>query len=134
MPNDIKKLRRLMKAANVLKKNSMVRLRGANLNASQALKMAWWFEDFRTKLATGIYRFSYIKLDGSIREATGTLNPDLIPAENHPKNSGKTIPNYETFAYYDLDAAAWRSFRLDNFIGFIYEIDKEKSSKRENSR
>ena len=126
MPNDIKKLRRLMKAANHIRKNNPVILRGASATQSQALKYAWWFESFRTQLASGIYRFSYFKTDGSIREATGTLNFDLIPSDKLPKGSNEYQPNYETFPYFDLSRNAWRSFRLDNFIGFVEEV-KEKA-------
>ena len=134
MPNDIKKLRRLMSAANHLRKENPVILRGCPITTSQALKYAWWFESFRTKLSTGVWRFSYLKKDGSIREAVGTLCMDLIPEDKRPKgiNSealngtggalNRAEPAAGTFPYYDLDAAAWRSFRLDNFIGFVEEV------------
>ena len=124
MPNDIAKLRRLMRAANHLKKDNPVILRGASINASQALKYAWWFEDFRTKLQTGVFRFSYFKKDGSIRQAKGTLNVLLLPEDKLP-HSGldpDAVTPADTFAYYDLDAAGWRSFRIDNFIGFVEQI------------
>ena len=138
MPNDIRKLRRLMSAANHLRKENPVILRGCPITPSQALKYAWWFEDFRTKLNTGIWRFSYIKKDGSIREAVGTLCMDLIPEDKRPKgiNSealngtggalNRAEPAAGVFPYYDLyadlDAAAWRSFRLDLFIGFVEQV------------
>ena len=134
MPNDIRKLRRLMSAANHLRKENPVILRGCPITASQALKYAWWFEDFRKKLSTGVWRFSYLKTDGSIREAVGTLCMDLIPEDKRPKgiNSdalngtggalNRAEPAAGVFPYYDLDAAAWRSFRLDNFIGFVEEV------------
>ena len=123
MPNDLKKLRRLMKAANSLRTNSPALLRGADITQSQALKYAWWFEDFRDKLRNGIFRFSYFKKDGSIREAYGTLSPELIPTEHLPKGSENSDNvDYDTFAYYDLSAAGWRSFRLDNFIGFVEQV------------
>ena len=122
MPNDLKKLRRLMKAANSLRNNSPALLRGAEVTQSQALKYAWWFEDFRDKLRTGIFRFSYFKKDGSIREAYGTLNPDLIPTEHLPKEQEIKNQNFDIFNYYDLSAAGWRSFRLDNFIGFVEQV------------
>ena len=115
-----------MSAANHLRKQNPVILRGTPITPSQALKYAWWFEAFRKKLATGIWRFSYFKKDGSIRQARGTLCMDLIPEEHHPKSLSSAPDvrpeNYDTFPYYDLDAAAWRSFRLDNFIGFIEEV------------
>ena len=123
MPNDIKKLRRLMFAANHLRKNNPVVLRGQSITSSQALKYAWWFESFRAKLASGVYRFSYLKIDGTIREARGTLDLSRIPQDQLPKDTAVNhVPNYETVNYFDLDAASWRSFRLDNFIGFVEQI------------
>ena len=123
MPNDLKKLRRLMFAANHIRKNNPVILRGATATQSQALKYAWWFEAFRNKLATGVYRFSYMKRDGSIREAKGTLDFSRIPDAKWP--NAKTRVEREpvpVFPYYDLEKASWRSFRLDNFIGFVEQI------------
>ena len=134
MPNDIKKLRRLMFAANHLRKENPVILKGSPINPSQALKYAWWFEDFRAKLQTGVFRFSYFKKDGSIREARGTLDMSLIPEKDRPKSgldpgasprrNGESGLRQEglTFSYYDLLAAGWRSFRIDNFIGFVEQI------------
>lgn len=123
-----------MSAANHLRKENPVILRGCPITASQALKYAWWFEDFRKKLQSGTYRFSYFKTDGSIREAVGTLCMDLIPEDKRPKgiNSealngtggalNRAEPAAGVFPYYDLDAAAWRSFRLDLFVGFVEEV------------
>ena len=89
MPNDIKKLRRLMFAANHIRKNNPVVLRGSSATQSQALKYAWWFEAFRNKLATGVYRFSYFKTDGSIREARGTLDLSRMPENKRPGTSSR---------------------------------------------
>ena len=115
-----------MCVANYFKHNNPVILKGQPIDASRALKYAWWFEDFRSKLSTGKYRFSYFKIDGGIREAVGTLDLSLIPKENQPQARNRGVYeeclNYTTFCYYDLDAKGWRSFRLDNFIGFVEEI------------
>ena len=111
-----------MRAANQLKKENPVILRGASLTQSQALHYAWWFEDFRGKLRTGVFRFSYFKEDGSIREAVGTLNLDYIPEDKRPKGTRKGKVNYATFPYYDLDRCAWRSFDIRNFIGFVSSV------------
>ena len=125
-PAPVLNRRRLMSAANHLRKENPVILRGCPITASQALKYAWWFEDFRKKLSTGVWRFSYLKTDGSIREAVGTLDFSLIPEDKRPKSLSSAPDvrpeNYGTFPYYDLDAAGWRSFRLDNFIGFVEEV------------
>ena len=116
-----------MSAANLLRKQNPVILRGHAISPSQALKYAWWFEDFRKKLSTGVWRFSYFKKDGTIRQARGTLDFSRIPEEHHPKSLSSAPDvrpeNYDTFPYYDLDAAGWRSFRLDNFIGFVEQVN-----------
>ena len=133
MSTNTNKLRRLMKAANYLRKNNPIVLRGTTINPSQALKHAWWFESFRTLLSSGIYRFSYIKSDGTIREAFGTLDPEIIPSDKWPSGNPSPItrtPSYATFAYYDIFKNEWRSFRLDHFIGFVEEVkEKEKNQK-----
>jgi len=124
MPNDIIKLRRLMKAANSIRQSKPAVLRGATPTQGQALKYAWWFENFRDKLRTGIWRFSYFKKDGTLREAYGTLSADYIPTDRLPKNdSAEKGLTADTFVYYDIQAQGWRSFCLDNFIGFVEEMN-----------
>lgn len=124
--NDIKKLRRLMRAAHAMQKSNPVILRGVSITQSQAVKYAWWFEGFRKKLQIGIYDFSYFKTDGSIREARGTLCLDLIPEEHRPKgdmsDGAACEPAPGVFTYYDFIAQGWRSFRCENFIGFITQV------------
>ena len=124
MPNDINKLRRLMYAAHYLKKQAPVILRGATFTQKGALKHAWYFEHLRGMLSNGIYRFSYFKKDGGIREAVGTLDPALIPDDILPKSGmdPDALTPASTFRYYDLYADCWRSFCLDLFIGFVEEI------------
>ena len=113
-----------MSAANHLRKENPVILKGQKITPSQALKYAWWFESFRKKLSTGVWRFSYFKKDGSIREAVGTLCMDLIPEDKRPKGiNSEALACADTFCYYDLDAQGWRSFRLDNFIGFVEKVE-----------
>lgn len=129
--NDIKKLRRLMRAAHAMQKSNPVILRSAQITQSQAVKYAWWFESFRNQLRNGVYRFSYFKSDGSIREARGTLNMELIPEDKRPKGENSSPlrggrvgsePAPGVFTYYDLIAQGWRSFRCENFIGFITQV------------
>ncbi len=61
--------------------------------------------------------------DGSIREAIGTLDFGLIPTEHLPKGTADSeTSEVSTFAYYDLIAGGWRSFCLDNFIGFVEQV------------
>ena len=115
-----------MRTANYIKKDNPAILKGQKITSSQALKYAWWFESFREQLRTGAYRFSYFKKDGSIREARGTLCMDLIPEEHRPLRGYDTdaaLVPVNSFRYYDLIAGGWRSFRLDNFIGFVEKVN-----------
>lgn len=121
MPNDIKKLRRLMRTAHILQKGD----EDHKYEQSFALKRAWWFESFRDALSNGFARFTYYKMDGTPRTALGTRSPSLIPVDKLPKgdmsddsatwkDSAKAIP------YFDLEKNEWRSFNVLYFIS----IDK----------
>jgi hypothetical protein len=68
-------------------------------------------------LRFGVCTLIYTKLDGEIRQATGTLNPHLIPGEFHPKVILDVIkkeldPNL--IHYFDLGSNGWRCFWLEN--------------------
>ena len=114
MPNDIKKLRRLMRTAHVLQKGDS----DHKYSQSLALKQAWWFESFRDALANGFARFTYYKKDGSTRSALGTRSAMLIPNDKAPK-SPINIEQWEdvvkSISYFDLDKNEWRSFSVLNF-------------------
>ena len=58
------------------------------------------------RLTQGEVKFSYEKLDGSVREVRGTTNVELIPEEWRP--SGGTLSHSGT-SYFDLDIEQWRS-------------------------
>ena len=91
-----------------------------NRQWSGVVKYAWYFERLRRWMSTDIVAFSYWKNDGTIREARGTLNPELIPEDKRPKGTFAGIHQpAASFAYFDLDKQQWRSFTLDNFIGFV---------------
>lgn len=65
-------------------------------------------KSLKEKMHTGVVKFKYTKVNGTIREATGTLNFGVIPEADHPS---KYPINPDNVRYYDLDAMAWRSFR-----------------------
>ena len=73
------------------------------------------FKAFKDNLHKGIVEFKYIKKDGSIREAKGTLNIDIMGSENAPKGSLNNTSD-KTTRYYDLNSNGWRSFITDNLI------------------
>lgn len=112
MPNNIKKLRRLMRRANYIKKEHP-----ANGNMAFALKTAWWYESFRDALNNGMARFVYRKADGTTRIALGTRSLYLIPVDKQPKEPlSDTKNDTKAFTYFDLDKNEWRSFSVLNFV------------------
>ena len=114
MPNDIKKLRRLMRTANFINKN-----RSTHSDMAFALKQAWWFESFRDAISNGFARFTYYKKDGTTRTALGTRSPLLIPADKAPKcpqDNNEWEERDKVIPYFDLDKNEWRSFNVLNFV------------------
>ena len=62
-------------------------------------------------------RFAYSKLDGSVRIAVGTLQPQAVEA--NVKGTGIPKRYFGMFAYLDLEKMAWRGFKEERFIGTI---------------
>lgn len=62
-------------------------------------------------------RFAYMKLDGTVRIAVGTLQPQAVEA--NVQGTGVPKQFYGMFAYLDLEKMAWRGFKEERFIGTI---------------
>lgn len=62
-------------------------------------------------------RFAYMKLNGEIRIAVGTLQPQAVAA--NVKGTGIPKRFYGMFAYLDLEKMDWRGFKEERFIGTI---------------
>ena len=73
--------------------------------------------EFKKALHKGVIEFKYKKKNGEIREAKGTLNTEVMGEENTPKGTGYEIAD-SNIRYYDLNSEGWRSFVVENFIGF----------------
>ena len=104
---------------------------------SHALARGWRMVSLRTALARGIIRFRFVKTNGDVREAKGTLHPLLIPADKAPKGTGSAKPNFSTIPFFDLDKQDWRAFRITDFETVLeaYQIkeiihDTNKTVKR----
>ena len=83
------------------------------LNFSECLKKAWSNIKLRAKMTTQIVRFYFQKVDGSIREAWGTLQDveDKIKGDNRAKNNTIQV-------YFDTEKQAFRCFKKVNLIKF----------------
>lgn len=79
---------------------------------SEAMKVAWAVFKLKAKMKTGIVRFYFRKVNGSTREAFGTLSEKLMP---ETKGTGKKV-NDTLFTYYDTERESWRSFKKANLL------------------
>jgi hypothetical protein len=78
----------------------------------EALRKAWYVLKLRAKMKSQIVSFRFKKVDGSTREAIGTLRADLLPEIKG--NSNKI--NHSVMAYFDTEANGFRSFKVENLI------------------
>lgn len=62
-------------------------------------------------------RFAYMKLDGSVRIAVGTLQRQAVEANTNGNGTPKRF--FGMFAYLDLEKMEWRGFKEERFIGTI---------------
>lgn len=82
---------------------------------SDALKIAWRNAKFKSVAKTKIVEFFFKKVDGSMRQAYGTLKESLIPETkgDERKKSDLLQP------YFDTEKKAWRCFKKCNLIKII---------------
>lgn len=71
--------------------------------------------EFGNMLRRGIVEFEFIKKDGSVRQAKGTLVAEHLPAPKGDSKSHKT--NENVMVYFDMDKKSFRSFLKSSFVG-----------------
>lgn len=79
---------------------------------SEALKLAWANIKLKAAMKQRIVKFYFQKVDGSIREAYGTLKENLIPAtsgDNRKRNDTVQV-------YFDTEKQEYRCFKKANLI------------------
>lgn len=80
---------------------------------SEAMRQSWAVYKLKVAMRSGIVKFLYTKLDGTVRTAWGTLKEDLIPQTNGTDNRKK---NETVQVYYDTEKCAYRCFKKCNLI------------------
>ncbi len=92
--------------------------RETGMGIGDALRMSW--KNFKLKLAMkqSVVSFTYRKVGGEIRNATGTLSESVIPSHNNAMGTGRK-PNESVQCYFDCGKEAWRSFRKSNLISIM---------------
>lgn len=81
------------------------------LSLSEALTIAWRNIKLRAAMANKIVRFYFRKVDGTIREAYGTLSERLTPA-TAGTSTRRTNGTVQT--YFDTEKQEWRCFKKAN--------------------
>ena len=112
-----------MKKMQTISTNEVARYAAKNIvmNNSDMLtsvSKAIELETMKKRMMRGeCVRFAYLKLNGEVRIAVGTLQPQAVKANV----VGTGIPKryYGMFAYLDLDKMAWKGFKEERFIGTI---------------
>ena len=79
---------------------------------SVCLSKAWQLYRLTDRMRSGTVRFAYKKADGTLRRACGTLQSIIATI----KGAGRRPDDGRTVKYYDIEAAGWRSFKVENFI------------------
>ena len=79
---------------------------------SEAMRVAWANMKLKAAMKNRIVKFYFKKVDGSIREAYGTLKESLMPAtssDNRKKNDTIQV-------YYDTERQEYRCFKKANLV------------------
>lgn len=80
------------------------------LTMSEALKTAWRNVKLQMEMKKGIVKFYFQKVDGSIREAYGTLNENLLPeSKGNERKQNDTVQTY-----FDTEVQEFRCFKKAN--------------------
>ena len=78
---------------------------------SEALKCAWVNIKLKAALSKRIVKFYFQKVDGTLREAYGTLMSERIPATKGTKKTADTCQ-----VYFDCEKDEWRCFKKANLV------------------
>ena len=80
---------------------------------SEALKCAWANMKLKLQMKSKIVKFYFQKVDGSVREAYGTLNEKLMPTITGTDNRKK---NDTVQTYFDTERQEFRCFKKANLM------------------
>lgn len=89
----------------------MVKKNGFSM--SEALKTAWANLKLKSEMKKRIVKFYFKKVDGSVREAYGTLNEKLMPAI---AGADKRAKNDTIQTYYDTERGEFRCYKKANLM------------------
>lgn len=73
--------------------------------------------EFNNMLHEGIVEFEFIKKDGSVRNAKGTLVSEHLPAPKADSDGTTRKTNDNVLVYFDMEKKSFRSFVKSSFVG-----------------
>lgn len=77
-----------------------------------------WRNSIEGLLKVGYGRFTFQKVDGSIRIMRCTLKPDIIPETKTTTLKNSSKPGL--LVVYDVEAEGWRTVKYEKVINWIY--------------
>lgn len=98
---------------STIMRNAWKFFRTTGIEFAECLKKAWKLYHLTEKMKEGIVKFYFQKVDGTIREAWGTLKTELLP-ESSVENNRKQNETVQT--YYDTEVGEFRCFKKLNLI------------------
>ena len=81
---------------------------------SDCLTRAWRNYNLIKRMLKGIVRFYFQKVDGTMREAWGTLQSSLLPETSHNRKKNDFVQ-----VYFDTEKKEWRSFKKFNLVSIV---------------
>ena len=88
-------------------------VRKNGFSMGEALKIAWANMKLKLQMKSKIVKFYFQKVDGSVREAYGTLNEKLMPIIT---GTDKRAKNDTVQTYYDTEREEIRCFKKANLL------------------
>ncbi len=83
---------------------------------SDALKISWANMKLKAQMKSKIVKFYFQKVDGSVREAYGTLNDKFMPAVT---GTAKKAKNDTVQIYYDTERCEFRCYKKANLLKIV---------------
>ena len=82
----------------------------------EALLKAWLNEKLKLAMALRIVKFWFEKIDGTVREAYGTLSSKRIPEKETVTGSDNRKKNDTVQVYFDTEKQEWRCYKKMNLL------------------
>lgn len=73
--------------------------------------------EFDKMLREGVVDFEFVKKDGSVRQAKGTLLAEHLPAPKADSDGTSRKTSENVMVYFDMEKQAFRSFVKESFVG-----------------